>query len=213
MSCNITNYDVQGLNYENTYSIKMTKESTHIGIQTNLCCPETVPPIAHCGTVSVIIDESCPYDNIKCCPEPCDTNKCDFGQCESNDSCTCRCETPPFETTSQLDCHSADCLRSEKSELTTSCDCIALFLEKENLKCQLAESTQLLEQYGKDAEKKLCEIQKEHCKKEFDMNECFNKKTSQYKKDMDELTAQLEECKATILCMEKELECCLERGI
>ncbi|XP_060859627.1 CAP-Gly domain-containing linker protein 1-like [Metopolophium dirhodum] len=211
ISCNITNYDVRGLNYENTYSIEMTKESTHIGIQTNLCCPETVTPVAHCGTVSVIMDESCPNDNVKCCPEPCDTNKCDFGQCESNDSCTCQCETPPLETTSQLDCHSADCSRSEKSELTTSCDCIAVFLEKENLKCQLAESTQLLEQYGKDTEKKICEIQAEHCKKEFDMNECFNKKTSQYKKDIDELTTQLEDCKATILCMEKELTCCLER--
>ncbi|CAI6366734.1 unnamed protein product [Macrosiphum euphorbiae] len=208
--CNITNYDVRGLNYENTYSIKMTKESTHIGIQTNLCCPETGPPIA---PVSGIIDEPCPNHNVMCCPEPCDMNKCDFGQCESNDSCTCQCETPPppLETTSQLDCHSADCSRSEKSELTTSCDCIAVFLEKENLKCQLAESTQLLEQYGKDAEKKLCAIQEEHCKKEFDMNECFNRKTSKYKKDMEELTAQLEEYKATILCMEKELNCCLER--
>ncbi|XP_029341761.1 cingulin-like protein 1 [Acyrthosiphon pisum] len=211
MSCNITNYDERGLNCENTYSIKMTKESSHIGIQTNLCCPETGPPIANCGMVSVIIDESCSNDNVMCCPEPCDTNKCDFGQCESNDSCTCQCETPPLETTSKLDCHSVDCSRSDKSELTTSCDCIALFLEKENLKSQLAESTQLLEQYGKDAEKKICEIQDEHCKKEFDMNESFNRKTSQYKKDMDELTTQLEECKAKILCMEKELNCCLER--
>ncbi|CAI6357149.1 unnamed protein product [Macrosiphum euphorbiae] len=211
MPCNITNYDLRGLNYENTYSIKMTKESTNIGIQTNLCCSETGTHIAHCGTVSVIIDESCPNDNVICCPEQRDINKCDFGQCESNDSCTCQCETPPLETTSQIDCHSADCSRSEKSELTTSCDCIAVFLEKENLKCQLAESTHLLEQYGKDAEKKICTIQEEHCKKEFDMNECFNRKTLQYKKDMDELTAQLEECKETILCMENELECCLER--
>lgn len=213
MSCDITNYDAHGINCENTYSIEMTKESTHIGIQTNLCCPETCPSIAHCRTVPVIIEESCPNDNVMCCPEPCDANKCDFGQCESNDSCTCQCEILPQETTSLLDCHSADCSRSEKSELTTSCDCIALFLEKENLKCQLAESTQLLEQYGKDAEKKLCEIQEEHCKKQNDMNECFDRKTSQYERDMKEVTAQLKECKATILCKEKELKCCQERGI
>jgi len=148
-----------------------------------------------------------------CCPEPCDANKCDFGQCESNDSCTCQCEIPPHETTSQLDCHSADCSRSEKSELTTSCDCIALFLEKEKLKCQLTETTQLLEQYGKDAEKKLCEIQEEYCKKQNDMNECFDRKTLQYKRDIEEVTTQLKECKATILCKEKELKRCQERGI
>lgn len=191
----------------------MTKESTHIGVQTNLCCPASCPPPAHCKKISVVIDESCPNDNILCCPEPCDENKCDFGQCESNDCCTCQCETLPLETTSLSDCHSADCLRSEESKLTTSCDCIALFLEKEKLKCQLDESTQLLEQYGKDAEKKICEIQAEHCQKEKDMNTCFERATSQYKTCIDEVTAQLTECKETIVCMEQELKCCRETGM
>jgi len=190
----------------------MSKESTHIGVQTNLCCPENCPPIAHCKTVSIIIEESCPNDNILYCPEPCDANKCDFGQCESNDSCKCQCETPPLEKTSQLDSYSTDCLRSDESKLTTTCDCITHILEKENLKCQLDESKKLLEQYGKDAEKKISEIQAEHCKKEMEMNQCFDKATSQYKTDMDEVTARLKASIETVLCKEKALKCCRERG-
>lgn len=162
-------------------------------------------------TVSVIIEQSCPNDNIMCCPETCVTNTCDFGQCESNDSCTCPRELP-LKTTSQLHYHSDDCLHAEESKLTTTCDCVA-FMEKEILKCQLEESKQLLKQYETEAETKLCEINAERCKKELDMNECFEKEKSEYKKNLDDVTAQLRACEENIASKEKDLKCYRSRGI
>lgn len=162
-------------------------------------------------TVSVIIEQSCPNDNIICCPEPCDTITCDFGQCESNDSCTCSRELP-LKTTSQLHYHSDDCLHSEESKHTTTCDCVA-FMEKEILKCQLAESKQLLKQYETETETKLSEIKKERCKKELDMNECFENEKLKYKKNLDDVTAQLRACEEKIACKEKDLKCYRSRGI
>jgi len=85
-------------------------------------------------------------------------------------------------------------------------------MDKLNLKCQLDESKQLLEQYGKDAEKKISEIQDEHCKNEMEMNEFFDKVTSQYKTDMDEVSVRLKACTETVLSKEKKLKCCRERG-
>ncbi|KAE9542371.1 hypothetical protein AGLY_003498 [Aphis glycines] len=201
---NVTNDDVRTIHYENNCSVidyKITKESTHIGLQTNLCCSEMCPS----KTVSVIIEQSCPNNNIICCPEPCDTITCDFGQCESNDSCTCSRELP-LKTTSQLHYHSDDCLHAEESKLTTTCDCVA-FMEKEILKCQLAESKQLLKQYETETETKLSEIKEERCKKELDMNECFENEKLKYKKNLDDVTAQLRACEEKIACKEKDLKC------